>query len=77
MPAYYLNNDLSSLECVIDDKNKQDMFYINLPVPIRSSDALNDLRETNIVVTAINFTRALMLTLIPLNPRRMILPLNV
>lgn len=76
--AYHLNNDFSSLECIVDDdKNKKDMFYINLPVPIRSSDVLNDLGETNIIVTAINFTRAILLTLIPLNPKRIILPLNV
>ena len=76
--AYHLNNDFSSLECVVDDdKNKEGMFYINLPVPIRSSDGLNNLEETNIIVTAINFTRAILLRLIPLNPKRIILPLNV
>jgi len=76
--AYHLNNDLSSLDCVVDDdKNKEGMYYINLPVPIRSSASLNNLEETNIIVTALNFSRAILLRLIPLNPKRIILPLNV
>lgn len=76
--GYHLNNDFSSFDCVVDDdENKDGMFYINLPVPIRSSTGINSLEDTTVIVTAINFSRGILLKLILLNPKRIILPLNV
>ncbi len=76
--GYHLNNDFSSLDCVVDDdENKDGLFYINLPVPIRSSTVINNLEDATVIITAINFSRGILLKLIPLNPKRIVLPLNV
>lgn len=74
--GYHLDNDFSSLICIIDDdRNKEGLFYLNLPVPIRSSEGI-DIKEAIVVVTAINFSRGILSSIIPLNPKRIILPIN-
>ncbi len=76
--SYHLGNDLSCLECVIDDdENKNGKYYLNLPVPIRNSQGINSLEDTSVIITAMNFTRGILHKLIPLNPKRVIIPLNI
>lgn len=79
--AYHLKNDLSCLKCIIDDdKNKEGIYYINLPVEIRSREKIKDIQDAVVVITAIasmNNTRRIMNKLIELNPKQIILPLNI
>ncbi len=76
--GYHLNNDFSSLDCILDDdENKEGLFYLNLPVPIRNPTNVHSLEDTTVIITAINFSRGILLRLIPLNPKRIILPLNL
>lgn len=75
--AYHLNNDFSSFNCIVDDdENKDGLFYLNLPVAIKSSTNIKDLKEATIMITAVNFSRTILKKLIPLNPKRIILPLS-
>jgi len=77
--GYHLNNDFSSFNCIIDDdKEKDGLFYLNLPVPIKNSAKIDKdkLKEAIVVVTAINFSRGILKNLIPLDPKRIILPFN-
>ncbi len=77
--GYHLNNDFSSFNCIIDDDEAKDgLFYLNLPVSIKSSAKIdmNKLKEAIVVITAINFSRGILKRLIPLNPKRIILPFN-
>lgn len=74
--AYHLNNDFSSLECILDDdENKDGMFYLNLPVPIRNSAGMKNIRDAVILVTAINFAKTIAPKIVSLKPKRIILPL--
>lgn len=76
--AYHLSNDFASFDCIVDDdKNKNGMFYINLPVPVRSPAVINSWEDINVLITAVGFSRAILGKLIPLNPKRIIVPLNV
>lgn len=76
--AYHLGNDFSSFDCIVDDdQNKEGLFYINLPVSIRSPAAIDSWENVNVIVTAIGFSRAILGKLIPLNPKRIIVPLDV
>lgn len=74
--SYHLKNDFSTLDCIIDDdKNKEGLFYINLPVPIRTPADLN-LKDATILITAIDNSRQILNRAISLNPKRIILPIN-
>ncbi|MGV8108359.1 methyltransferase domain-containing protein [Methanospirillum sp.] len=79
--SYHLGNDLSCLECVIDDdKRKEGLYYINLPVKIQTRENILDIGDSIILITAIasmNNVRQILSKLIPLNPKQIILPLNL
>lgn len=76
--AYHLKDDLSSLECVIDDDPaKKKMHYWNLPLAIRHSSEVGDLRESNIFMTAIDNVEPILTRLFKSRPRHIIYPLNI
>lgn len=78
--SYHLNNDFSSFGAIIDDDpNKDGAYYINLPVPIRSSKKITDITKAVVLVTAIsaiNNTRSILAKLKQLNPKKIIVALN-
>lgn len=78
--SYHLGNDLSSLECVVDDDVKKNgLFYMNLPVQIRHSSEVHDLHEANVLLTAISSkinVRQILVKLLALSPHRIIYPLS-
>jgi len=75
--GYYLNTDFSFLDYIIDDNiNKDNMFYPNLKVEIKYKPDY-DYSDTNVLVTAMNFSRVITSKLISMNPRSIILPLNL
>lgn len=75
--AYHLQNDFSAFEAVLDDdKNKEGLFYLNLPVPIMNTSKINDFRGGSILLTAINHLRKILPKVIKLNPKQIILPVN-
>ncbi len=78
--SYHLGNDLSSLKCIIDDdKTKEGLYYINLPVSIRTRENITDIENSVILITAIsamNNVRRILTKLVELNPEQIILPLN-
>lgn len=74
--SYHLKNDFSSFDCIIDDdKKKEGLFYINLPISIKTPENLN-LKDATIVVTAIDYSRPILPKVISFNPKRIILPIN-
>ena len=77
--SYHLNNDLSSLKCIIDDDERKDgLYYINLPTVIRYSANIEDLKEATVLVTAISAkdnVRRIVAKLISKNVRNIIIPL--
>jgi len=78
--SYYLKNDLSCLKCIIDDdKSKEGLYYINLPVSIKTMATIKDIQDSVVLITAIssmNNVRKIMQKLFQLNPKHIILPLN-
>ncbi len=78
--SYHLNNDFSDLECIIDDdKGKNGLYYINLPVPIKLGEQISDLSDATILITAISSmsnVRKILSRLFVLKPKQIILPLN-
>lgn len=76
--SYHLENDLSCLECVIDDdKSKEGLYYINLPVKIRTSESIEDFNESVIFITAIDNASLIVPKAISLGPKKIILPFNI
>ncbi|MBT5303713.1 MAG: hypothetical protein HOI47_03060 [Candidatus Scalindua sp.] len=77
--SYYLGNDFSSFECILDDdKNKTGLSYINLPVTIRTTENINDIQDSIVLVTAIsakNNVRNILVKLAELNPKQIIVPM--
>ncbi len=78
--SYHLGNDLSCLKCVIDDdKSKEGLYYINLPVSITTRENIRDIKDSIVLITAIfsmNNVRRILPKLFELNPKQIILPLN-
>lgn len=78
--SYHLRNDLSCLTCIIDDdKRKEGLYYVNLPVKISTRENITDIDRSIILLTAIaslNNVRRILSRLYELNPKQIILPLN-
>lgn len=78
--AYHLKNDLSKLDCVVDDdERKEGIYYINLPIEIRQAKKISDWSQAAVLITAINSritTRRIIEKVILLNPKKIILPLG-
>ena len=78
--AYHLGNDFSRFKFIIDDdKTKEGLYYMNLPVSIRSMEHVTDIENSVILITAIsamNNVRRILTKLVTLNPEQIILPLN-
>ncbi len=79
--GYHLNNDFSSLQCVIDDDPKKSkMYYVNLPVKIRTLSQVKDIADKTVLVTAttaLSNVRAILPKVIALRPRQIIVPLHI
>lgn len=74
--AYHMETDLSFLKGVIDDDpRKHNTYWINLPVPIISSQGI-DFTKGAIFMTAIDNSRILIPKLIELKPQKIIIPVN-
>ena len=78
--AYHLGNDLSCLRSIIDDdKNKDGLYYINLPVRIAHSSKIDDISNSVVLLTAIfskMTARRILSNLFKLNPKHVICPLG-
>ena len=76
--SYHMKNDLSCLQAVLDDdERKQGMYYINLPVAIKSPSVVKNFEDVALFLTAIDNSRILVPKLISLRPKKVILPLNI
>jgi hypothetical protein len=76
--CYHLENDFSCLNCILDDdENKDGLFYPNLPVVIRHSSTVKDLIDSTVLLTGVNFARAIVNKVIELNAKRIVLPIDV
>ncbi len=78
--CYHLKNDLSCLQCILDDdKRKEGLFYINLPVRIRTKEHIENFENSVIVLTALasmNNVRTILPKIFELKPKQVIVPLN-
>jgi len=78
--SYFLENDFSKFECIVDDdKRKNGLYYINLPVPIKGRDAIKDERNSIFLLTAIaslTNVRSMLPNLFQLRPKHVIVPLS-
>jgi hypothetical protein len=78
--GYYINN-LNRLKYIIDeDESKNNMYYLNLPIQIKSPKEVVDIKRSAVVVTAINSMqpmRQIINKLIGLKVRQIILPINI
>jgi len=77
---YYLKR-LSKLRYILDeDPAKTNYYYLNLPIQIKRPDQVSNLKDSAIIVTAINSlqaVRAILKRLIELNVEKIILPENL
>jgi len=78
--SYFLDNDLSCLECIVDDDPRKDgLYYINLPVQIRGRDAIENEREAIFFLTAVaslNNVRGILPNLFKFRPKHVIVPMT-
>ena len=78
--SYYLENDLSSLTCIIDDDiGKDGLYYINLPVQIKHRSKVPPIENSVIFLTAIFSkinTRRILENLLKMNTKHIIYPLK-
>ncbi|MEE9603971.1 MAG: methyltransferase domain-containing protein [Candidatus Scalindua sp.] len=76
--AYYLKSDLSFITAIIDDdKEKDGIYYANLPLKVKHSSRINDLTESTVLLTAIEHVKPIMTKLLSSRPRHIICPLHV
>ncbi|OGL41486.1 MAG: hypothetical protein A3C43_01325 [Candidatus Schekmanbacteria bacterium RIFCSPHIGHO2_02_FULL_38_11] len=76
--AYHLKTDLSFLKAVIDDdKEKDDLFYANLPVQVQHSNKIENTNGLTIFVTAIDNIKPIMTKLFAFRPKHIIYPLHI
>ncbi|MFA5186401.1 MAG: class I SAM-dependent methyltransferase [Patescibacteria group bacterium] len=77
---YHLHHAMIYIESVIDDdEGKWGMYYLYLPQPIKGPKEISQRQWPDMIVliTAIGFSRGILQKLIPLNPRRIITPLDI
>ena len=78
--SYYLQNDLSCLDCIMDDDPQKDgQFYVNLPVPIQHSSHVASLEDTVCLLTSVASranVRPMMKKLFDRHVREVIVPLS-
>jgi len=76
--SYHLGNDFSALECILDDsKDKDGLFYLNLPVMVRHPSKIGDLKDATVFLTGVNFSRAILRRLFELKPKRVVSPISI
>lgn len=79
--SYHMENDFSCLACIMDDdRNKDGMSYLNLPVSIVHRDKIKDLKDSIVLLTAISSkinVRRMLTNLISFEPRHIICPLKI
>jgi len=77
---YYLNR-LNRLKYIIDEnESKKDLYYLTLPVQIKMLNEIKDMKDSAILVTAINSmwaARSIIKKLIQLNVEKIIIPVNL
>ncbi len=78
--AYYIN-DFNKLDSILDDdKSKNDLYYLNLPIQIKNPKSVEDLADNVIFVTGLNsrsVLRSITTRLIDLGVRDIIIPTNL
>ncbi|MDD5079037.1 MAG: methyltransferase domain-containing protein [Candidatus Omnitrophica bacterium] len=79
--SYHMENDFSRFACIMDDdKNKDGMSYLNLPVSIVHRKKISDLKDAVVLLTAISSkinVRRMLTNLIGCEPRHIICPLKI
>ena len=76
--AYHMKEDLSFLKAILDDdKEKDGLAYMDLPVKICWSGKVNNLDEATIFLTALENVKPIMTKLLAIRPKHIIYPLNI
>lgn len=77
--SYYLENDFTNLNCIIDDDPRKDgLYYLNLKVPIKGRDSIKNERDAIFLLTAIaslSNVRSILPNLFNLRPKHVIVPI--
>lgn len=75
--SYHLKNDLFCLKCVVDDdKSKEGLHYINLPVSIKTPENISDFDNSVIIITAVDNSGLILPKARSLNPKKIVLLFN-
>ena len=78
--SYYLGNDSTNLNCIIDDDPRKDgLYYLNLKVPIKGRDSIKNERDAIFLLTAIaslSNVRSILPNLFNLRPKHIIVPIT-
>lgn len=76
--AYHMDSDLSTFSAILDDnEDRWGRFLPGIAPPIVSPADFGGLRETSVVITALDSARPILTRLSDLAPRRILLPLPV
>jgi hypothetical protein len=76
--SYHLKHDFSNFIGILDDDpSKENLYYLNMQVPIKNPKKIKRLDDSTIVITAIDNYSKIIPKAIKLKPRKIILPLNI
>lgn len=76
--AYHMNSDLGFLEGILDDNpNRHGKNFPHLAPVIRMPNTTIKLRDAAIIITALDSMRPILQRILPLAPRRVLVPLHI
>jgi len=76
LPNFFYHLGMPDLEAILeDDRAKDGVFYVNVPTPIRFVGSVSGLEGATVMVTALNYERAILARLAELKVGRVIVPL--
>jgi SAM-dependent methyltransferase len=76
--SYHLKDDFSKFVAILDDDpSKENLYYLNMQVPIKNPKKIERFDNSTILITAIDNYSKIIPKAIELKPKKIILPLNI
>jgi len=76
--AYHIKSDLSFLQGIIDDdRQKEGLYYSNLPLRIRHSGAIANYAQATMFITAVDNVKPIMIKLLANRPKHIVYPFHI
>lgn len=76
--GYHIKSNFSFVKAILDDDpNKSGLYYINLTPKIIKTTSVKDINDAVIIFTVLNSARGALTKVIELNPKKIIIPINI